>query len=189
MPTINVLVLQSDQERPDLCGLCGGPARAPALQRLAAQGVLFDCAFTPIPICAPARAALITGLRPGRHELLFNKESGSVAGRDFTARPATLAELLAPRGYRPGFRVQAHAGGAGWGGRPFGGSSGAARRGARGEGATPLPPDRAGVRAGQAGIADAQRLTPGRPAPAAPGGTSRLVGIGSNAMTPGLATR
>lgn len=97
---MNFLIIQTDQERRDMGSVYGGPARTPALERLASEGVVFDYAFTPIPICGPARASLITGLRPGRHGILFNKECGTVAGRDFVDRPATLAEILARRGYR-----------------------------------------------------------------------------------------
>lgn len=40
-----------------------GP-RTPALDGLAAQGVLFQNAYTPCPVCAPARAALKSGMFP-----------------------------------------------------------------------------------------------------------------------------
>ncbi len=78
----------------------GGVARTPHIDALAADGVVFDRAFTPIPICGPARASLITGKRPVHHGILRNCESGSVDGRDFAGTHATVAEIIAGKGYR-----------------------------------------------------------------------------------------
>ena len=51
-----------DQLVPFLTGAYGHPVvRTPALDRLAREGVAFDAAYTPYPLCSPARAALVTG--------------------------------------------------------------------------------------------------------------------------------
>jgi arylsulfatase A-like enzyme len=98
---MNFLLIQTDQQRRDCLGLYGNDlVSTPAADSLGAEGVVFDCAFTPTPICAASRASLITGKRPVHHGILFNKESGSVAGRDFVGEHATLAEELGRRGYR-----------------------------------------------------------------------------------------
>ena len=39
----------------------------PALDQLAAEGMVFDRAFVASPSCAPSRAALLTGLMPARN--------------------------------------------------------------------------------------------------------------------------
>lgn len=58
----NVLLLMADQLIPHLTGVYGNPlVKTPNLQRLASRGVRFNCAYTPHPLCAPARAALMTG--------------------------------------------------------------------------------------------------------------------------------
>jgi arylsulfatase A-like enzyme len=62
--------------------------------------MVFDNAFTPVPLCGPARASLLTGKRPIHHGILFNKESGCAAGRDFFEPQTGYAGLLADRGYR-----------------------------------------------------------------------------------------
>lgn len=59
----NVLVLCTDQQRWDTLGIYGNPmALTPNLDHLAQRGVRFEHAFTPQPVCGPARAALQTGL-------------------------------------------------------------------------------------------------------------------------------
>jgi len=62
MPSRNVLLLMSDQHAPRVMGCYGNSsARTPNLDALARRGVVFDTAYTPSPICVPARAALATG--------------------------------------------------------------------------------------------------------------------------------
>lgn len=58
----NILILLSDEHRADMMSCAGHPlARTPNLDRLAARGVRFTRAWTPSPICVPARASLATG--------------------------------------------------------------------------------------------------------------------------------
>jgi choline-sulfatase len=58
----NILLIITDQMVPTLTGAYGHPVvRTPNLDRLVQQGVRFDSAYTPCPICAPARASLMTG--------------------------------------------------------------------------------------------------------------------------------
>ena len=64
MPRKNVVVIMSDEHDPRVMGCSGHPiARTPHLDALAARGVRFPNAYTPSPICVPARAAFATGLR------------------------------------------------------------------------------------------------------------------------------
>jgi uncharacterized sulfatase len=59
----NFVVLLSDQQRADSLGCYGQRLPVtPCLDRLAEDGVRFDRAFTPQPVCGPARACLQTGL-------------------------------------------------------------------------------------------------------------------------------
>lgn len=68
MPKPNIVLIHSDQHRYDCLGCTGNPIiQTPNLDRLADQGALFRHAFTPSPICSPARASLITGLWPTQH--------------------------------------------------------------------------------------------------------------------------
>ncbi len=58
----NILIYFTDQQRADTCGCFGQPLNiTPHLDALAAEGVAFDRAFTPQPVCGPFRAVLQTG--------------------------------------------------------------------------------------------------------------------------------
>jgi choline-sulfatase len=59
---VNLLLVMADQLVPFLTGAYGHPVvQTPALDRLAREGIRYDAAYTPYPLCAPARAALVTG--------------------------------------------------------------------------------------------------------------------------------
>ncbi len=62
MPGNNVLIIMSDEHTRSVMGAYGNPlAKTPALDGLAASGQRFDNAYTPSPICIPARASFATG--------------------------------------------------------------------------------------------------------------------------------
>ncbi|MEM7683641.1 MAG: sulfatase-like hydrolase/transferase [Pseudomonadota bacterium] len=61
--TDNLLVLMSDEHQAKAMGCAGHPfVRTPNLDALAARGTRFTSAYTPSPICVPARASFATGL-------------------------------------------------------------------------------------------------------------------------------
>ena len=58
----NILFILSDEHQRDLSGCYGSSvAKTPNLDKLAASGTRFDNAYTPCPICVPARTSLATG--------------------------------------------------------------------------------------------------------------------------------
>src|SRR3954452_7904464 len=58
----NILLVMVDQLVAVLTGAYGHPVvRTPSLDRLAAAGTRFDAAYTPYPLCSPARVALLAG--------------------------------------------------------------------------------------------------------------------------------
>lgn len=62
MKATNVLFILSDEHQHNLMGCAGHPfIHTPNLDALAARGTRFRNAYTPSPICVPARASLATG--------------------------------------------------------------------------------------------------------------------------------
>jgi arylsulfatase A-like enzyme len=90
----NILFITSDQQRADSLGMVqAGVEVTPALNRLAAEGVLFTRAYTTCPLCVPARTAIATGFPP--------HTSGVVLNQGFAApeRFQVLHQFLAEAGY------------------------------------------------------------------------------------------
>ena len=90
-PRPNVLLITLDTFRADRLG-----ARTPALARLAAEGVRFDHADSPVPLTLPAHATLLSGALPLHHGLRNNGAGAFPEDRD------TLATLFARGGWRTG---------------------------------------------------------------------------------------
>ncbi|TFG66430.1 MAG: hypothetical protein E4H27_09960, partial [Anaerolineales bacterium] len=64
----NILVIMTDQQKATASHLWGSPfCETPSLARLATEGVLYEHAYTPHPLCVPARVSLWTGQYPHMH--------------------------------------------------------------------------------------------------------------------------
>jgi arylsulfatase len=71
----NVLWLMTDEQRPDSLGCYGSAwASSPHLDELAAEGVLFESAYTPSPVCVPCRSSLLTGQYGSTTGVLHNQQ-------------------------------------------------------------------------------------------------------------------
>ena len=71
----NVLLIIADQHRLDALGCTGRfSIRTPFLDRLAREGAFFGNAFTPCPVCAPARQSLLSGRAPESYGALWNND-------------------------------------------------------------------------------------------------------------------
>jgi arylsulfatase A-like enzyme len=69
----NLLVILIDDLRYDEFGAGGHPyMQTPHIDRLAAEGVLFERAFHTTPICSPNRASIVTGQYASRHGIIDN---------------------------------------------------------------------------------------------------------------------
>jgi arylsulfatase A-like enzyme/tetratricopeptide (TPR) repeat protein len=90
-PRRNVLLITLDTFRADRIG-----ARTPALARLAAEGVRFDNADSPVPLTLPAHSTLLSALLPLHHGVRNNGAGAFPGDRE------TLATLLSRGGYRTG---------------------------------------------------------------------------------------
>jgi arylsulfatase A-like enzyme len=99
----NILFITSDQQRGDCFGFEGRGVRTPHLDRLAASGTRFSACITPAPVCAPARASILTGELPFTHGVYDNGVDldPAAADRGFAAR-------LARAGYATALIGKAH---------------------------------------------------------------------------------
>lgn len=98
----NIVVILLDDLGFSDFGCFGGEIRTPAIDRIAERGLRFS-SYTTVPMCTPARAALLTGKNPhavGCGWLTFNDPGypGYRAG-EITRDTPTLAELLRKHGY------------------------------------------------------------------------------------------
>jgi choline-sulfatase len=90
----NILIVMADQMAPAFLPIYGHPlVRAPNMQALARDGVVFDSAYCASPLCAPSRASLMSGLLPSRTRVYDN-------AAEFGADIPTFAHALRLRGYR-----------------------------------------------------------------------------------------
>ena len=93
----NILIVFSDQQRWDTLGVNGSPMDlTPNLDALARRGTRFLLPVTNQPVCAPARACLLTGKYATTHGVWKNG-AGHIAGQE------TLATTLARAGYATGY--------------------------------------------------------------------------------------
>jgi choline-sulfatase len=90
----NILIVMADQMAPAFLPVYGRPhVRAPNMQALAQDGVVFDSAYCASPLCAPSRASLMSGLLPSRTRVYDN-------AAEFASDIPTFAHALRLRNYR-----------------------------------------------------------------------------------------
>ena len=101
-PAPNVVIILVDEQKADSLPLYGNPiVKTPNLERLAAEGVLFNHAYATCPICVPARVSLMTGRYPhttGSRSNGFLLQSGE----------RHLVEIFHHHGYRTGLVGKNH---------------------------------------------------------------------------------
>ena len=99
----NIVVIFNDDHAQWALGSYGNrEIHTPTLDHLAATGVQMNNAFTPIPICSPARACFLTGRLPSQHGvhdfLAFSDRA--VSSRWWLKDEVTLPQLLSDAGYQ-----------------------------------------------------------------------------------------
>ncbi len=102
----NVLFIVCDQLRYDCVGyssrFTGRKAPStPNIDSLAEDGLFMKNAYTPLPVCAPSRQAMLTGVQPDSIGAIFNYNFIKTAGADPTV-PTWVSELK-NIGYRCAF--------------------------------------------------------------------------------------
>ncbi|WP_439130902.1 sulfatase family protein [Polaribacter sp.] len=109
----NVVFIISDQHKLEATGAYGSSlAITPNIDALAKTGVKFTNAYTPAPVCAPARASLITGMYPYANGAIYHKApiqlpngkiknlgSGYLRETGYHLDITTLPEIFKQQGY------------------------------------------------------------------------------------------
>ncbi len=90
----NILLVMADQLTAGVLPAYGNKvAKTPHIDALCAQGTVFGNTYCPFPICAPSRAAMLTGQRATKVGAFDN-------GADFPSSTPTLMHHLRIEGYR-----------------------------------------------------------------------------------------
>ncbi len=107
--TPNIIYILADDMGYGDFGIFGdGSSRTPSLDRLVSEGCALSHCYAASPVCAPARAALLTGRYPHRTGAVDTYEA---IGHDrLSLRETTLAAVLKQHGYRTGLIGKWHLG-------------------------------------------------------------------------------
>ena len=109
----NIVLFLTDDHGAWANGCYGnGEVHTPALDSLAAEGMRFERAYTPTPVCSPARACLLTGKtasQVGIHDWL-EEAIPEVAERDWLGENRTLFDYMSEAGYVTGLSGKWHLG-------------------------------------------------------------------------------
>src|SRR5215213_1215028 len=90
----NILFIVADQlSAPFLPAYGHRLVKTPHIDALASRGIVFENAYSPSPLCAPARAALMSGLLPSDSGVYDN-------AAEFASAIPTFAHYLRLQGYR-----------------------------------------------------------------------------------------
>lgn len=96
----NILHLMVDQQRYDTIAALGNPIiKTPHLDRLVRRGVSFTSAYSPCPVCVPARACMAFGQQP-HHTGYYENCCGNPAIEPQLAERQSFMGALTDAGYR-----------------------------------------------------------------------------------------
>jgi arylsulfatase A-like enzyme len=101
MPQPNILLITTDQQHHSALGAVNPRIQTPNLDRLAAEGTLFQRAYCNNPVCSPSRSTIITGLYPAWHGCW-------TIGVKLPEDVPTIGDLLQERGYETILVGKAH---------------------------------------------------------------------------------
>ena len=98
----NVLIIMTDQHRPDHTGFGGNDVlKTPHLDSIAARATRFERCFVSNPICMPNRSTIVTGRLPSVHGTRFN-------GIPLAWDSNTFMRVLRSAGYHTAYFGKSH---------------------------------------------------------------------------------
>jgi arylsulfatase A-like enzyme len=102
----NLLIIMTDQQRFDALSAAGNTVlQTPNIDRLANEGVLFENAYTPVPVCGPARVGILTGLSMDNSGIFRNQD---VYRPESFKGGASFDMILSGAGYKTGYYGKWH---------------------------------------------------------------------------------
>ena len=110
----NILLIMTDDHGRWALGEYDKRIQTPNIDYLAKQGVRFDQAISPVPVCSAARASLMTGRIPSQHGVHDFLSDTDGLTQDWLADEHLLSEALQELGYRVGLFGKWHASTEGW---------------------------------------------------------------------------
>ncbi|MEZ5384964.1 MAG: arylsulfatase [Prosthecobacter sp.] len=105
-----IVILADDMAIGDIAAFNKGITRTPTLDRLIAEGLWFDRAYSGSPVCAPSRAALLTGRYPHRTGVVSLTLSTEPTLTRLKRDETTIADIFVANGYRTGLVGKWHTG-------------------------------------------------------------------------------
>lgn len=109
----HILVIMTDDHGQWASGCYGNSeVQTPTLDYLAATGVRMQNAFTPTPVCSPARASFFTGRLPSQHGIhdWLSEAEQEVREQHWLEGEQNIAQILAERGYQTALVGKWHCG-------------------------------------------------------------------------------
>lgn len=92
----NILLITIDTVRPDYLSCYGSKNPTPTIDSIAKQGMLFENAFSQVPLTFPSHTTILTGLFPVHHGVHNN-------GLEiFSAKEKLITSVLRRKGYKTG---------------------------------------------------------------------------------------
>ena len=95
-----IFILADDLGWGDLGCYGSDKIKTPNIDRLAAEGMRFTSAYCGTSVCAPSRAALMTGLHMGHNPIRSNREVNPEGQAPLPNGTVTVAQLLKDAGYK-----------------------------------------------------------------------------------------
>ncbi|MBU6326067.1 MAG: arylsulfatase [Verrucomicrobia bacterium] len=94
-----IFILSDDLAQGDLGCYGQKLIKTPRLDRMAAEGVRYNQAYSGTSVCAPSRSSLMTGLHMGHCPIRANREIKPEGQMPLPAQTLTVAQLLKENGY------------------------------------------------------------------------------------------
>lgn len=104
----NILFIMTDQQSAGMMSCAGNPyLKTPAMDSIAVSGMRFEGAYTPNPVCMPARTSMVTGHFPSAFGFYSNEDiDHAVIPKQVMEN--TMAKVMQRAGYRTVFGGKTH---------------------------------------------------------------------------------